>query len=80
MTESAPVEQEEDDADLGVVGVLEDGEVHAAHQPVEARREAGADAAELLRTHPNLTISPIYPMLTATPFPPRITKGRRDRV
>ena len=45
----SPVQEEKHDADLGVVGVLEDGEVHAAHEPVEARGEAAPNGAELLK-------------------------------
>ena len=47
----SPVQEEEHDADLGVVRVLEDGEVHSAHEPVEARGEAAPDGAELLKRH-----------------------------
>ena len=52
----SPVQEEEHDTDLGVVRVLEDCEVHAAHEPVKARGEAAPNGAELLKPIRHLVI------------------------
>ena len=52
----SPVQEEEHDANLGVVCVLEDCEVHTTHEPVEACGEAAPDGAELLKHHGHLVI------------------------
>ena len=48
---SPPVQEQQNNTDLGVVGVLKDSEVHATHEPVEGGCEAGSNGPELLRTH-----------------------------